>query len=767
MWGIYHLSCTFVVSHVRPSNKAKMTRILPILILQLGFIHYNFSSAQTALTRSEEISVFHDGQALSNPWAGGFNSVQVSSMDFNLDGKEDLFLFDRIARRKLVFLNVGEEPGDMLFDHHYEYNSAFPNQTRNWCFLRDFNCDGKKDLFTNNSSGTRVYENTSDGTNLEFSLRTNLITSSYNLSGSPFTAPVYTIGPDLPSFVDFDDDGDLDIITWTELSTTLYFYRSLGTDIDNCDSLIYDCGNRCYGMLNESSESASIAYGSDFLCDFNVIDPYRGYESPQRHTGGTILSVDLDQNGIKDLIIGDVTESYLSSIQMEASSEALDSAVIAHFDFPATFQNTLAAELNLFPGAFYEDVNGDGIKDLLVSPNATSDAEDRQSLWLYLNQGLNDLPIFEFVETNFLQKTMIDLGTSSFPTVVDANNDGLPDLMISNRSYFTTDDIQTSKISLYLNTGNTINPALTLFDDNYLNIPEFGWDIPYPAFGDIDGDGDIDMIMGEQTGFLHFFRNQAPAGQPVNFVLEESPMNDSMDLGIDVGQDATPQLIDISGDGVLDLVVGEKNGNINYYINNGDATNWSFDLVVDTMGNVVASNYLGINGYSVPQFFRNEEDELVLLLGTETGVINHYSDIEGNELNDFTLVTSSYLDINEGDFSAPYLVDFNGDDILDMFLGQIGGGVSFYSSDTSLVSISEMTTKPLKVYPVPAKDMLIVEIPEGIQSTWTITDASGRLIHQGYFSGTFLEMDISDLRAGFYILKMQNSTYSPALFLVE
>jgi Secretion system C-terminal sorting domain/FG-GAP-like repeat len=744
-----------------------MNKLLLSALSFASFLLFNKASGQLELTRSEEIPVFHDGVPLSNAWAGGFNSVQVSRMDFNYDDKEDIFLFDRIARRKMVFLNVGEEPGDILYDHHFEYNSFFPNTLKNWCFLRDFNCDGKKDIFTNNSSGTRVYENTSTGTNIEFTLRTNLANSSYNLSGTPFTAPVYTIGPDLPSFVDFEGDGDLDIITWTELSSTLYFYRSLGADIGNCDSLIFDCGNRCYGMLNESTESAAIEIGALVNCDFNVIDPYREYETTNRHTGGTLLSVDLDQNGIKDLIIGDVTEDYLTSIQMAASVDALDSAIIEHNDFPATFSNTAQAVMKLFPGAFYEDIDGDGIHDLMVSPNATSEAEDRQSLWLYKNNGVNDLPEFEFLKTSFLQETMIDMGTGTYPTVLDANGDGLLDLLVSNRSYFVDDIAFTSHFRLYTNVGTSINPALELTDDNFLDIPSHEWTVPYPAFGDLDNDGDVDMVLGEQSGFLHFFRNQAGAGAPVDFVMEESPMTDELDLGIDVGQDAAPQLVDISGDGILDLVVGEKNGNINYYVNNGSLTDWSFELVEDTMGNVVASNYLGINGYSIPFFFKNENDELELLLGTETGVINHYNEIEGNELTDFTLVNTSFLNINEGDHSAIYLTDFNSDGELDLFLGQVGGGLSFYSSDTSLVDLNELVIPEIRVYPIPAKNSLAIETGTSVNTNWSVIDISGRIVMQGSLNGSKLELNISRLTSGAYFIRLESDVYKPARFLVE
>ncbi|MFY7972388.1 MAG: T9SS type A sorting domain-containing protein [Flavobacteriales bacterium] len=709
-------------------------------------------------------SVSHNGQ-LANPWAGGLNSVQVSTADFNEDGREDLFVFDRISARVNIFINESTQPGESKYRYTLQYNSAFPSTLKNWAFMRDFNCDGKKDICSNSQSGMLVWYNTTvSGGELAFTPANggNLIQANYAIGNNPFDAPLYTISVDIPSFVDYDEDGDIDIFSFSEQSTTMYYFKSMQVENGTCDELDYICANRCYGMFNESPESFDIFYGDNFSCNLNVNNPRTNDissngENTFRHTGGTILSLDLDNNGVKDLVLGDVTEPNLVSLLMVDTEGGIDSAITFNNDFPFSSGGAApAVNMTLFPGAFYEDVTNDGVKDLLVSPNANASALDHKSLWLYKNNGTNTSPVFEFVTDAFLQEGMIDWGLGATPAIEDVNGDGLIDLIVANRVQYDPANQFTSRLYLYENIGE----AFQLVDSNWVDILSLQLKSVHPSFGDIDSDGDKDLILGDQDGFVRVFENDNGYQSPPVQLL------DNTGALLDVGQFATPQLFDLNQDGLLDLLVGEKEGNVNYYKNIGTASVANFQLIEDTLADIVAPNYLGIFGYSVPHFVY-VPDVTTLFLGTETGVVQVYTiDVLGNDQFAASLPDESMIK-REGDRSSVALGDFNNDNFLDLVMGQVGGGLAFF------LDIWEGTEEfgkqaTLQAYPNPSTHEWNVLI-ENADATgeFTLYDINGRQLLRKKANQRITTFSNEDLPIGVYILQFTDSNSAVTTRLIK
>src|SRR5690606_10493808 len=104
-----------------------------------------------------------------------------------------------------------------------------------------------------------------------------------------------------------------------------------------------------------------------------------------------------------------------------------------------------------------------------------------------------------------------------------------------------------------------------------MNLSSLGFGGMAPTFGAMDGDGDLDMFIGMESGEIAYFENVAGTGNPMNFT-----MIDAAYRGIDAGQFSAPFIYDVDDDGVLDLIIGRRNGTIHYHRNQGTASNMLF-----------------------------------------------------------------------------------------------------------------------------------------------------------------------------------------------
>lgn len=663
---------------------------------------------------------------LSNPWGGGLNSCQFSPIDLNLDGTKDLFVFDRNSNKIITFINNGTSDS---VDYIYapEYRDKFP-PIHDWVSLVDYNGDDKEDIFTYSYGGITVYKNIS---NISDGLKFSLITKTVNSLQGTYYTNLYVSTVDKPAIADIDNDGDMDIISKWILGTFYQYHKNLSMELYGVpDSLDFVQQESCWGKFSESSGSNEIFLGIDTnLCPplYKTADTSAGFLNGPKHAGGTMVAADLNGDGVKDLLLSDIGYPNLKKL---TNGGTIDNAYMISQDtlFPS---NSLSVNLLSVPSPYILDVDNDGLKDMIVSPfdGGQYVSEDYKSCWFYKNTGTNSSPVFEFKSNNFLQGNMIDVGSGAYPVLADYDGDGLLDLFIGNfgrrdSSYFNSSAslVSTfrSKIALYKNIGTTAIPEFQFITNDFANIYSRKLNGVVPTFGDINGDGVAEMIIGKSNGKLDLYENNAPFGSPMNMVLADTNY-----MAIHVGHPSsqnnpmsTPQLVDLDGDSLLDLVVGERNGNIEFYKNTGTKTIPVFTLENDTLGGVIVtkraiSNY----GYSVPCFFKDSTGHFKLFVGSESGYIYYYKDIANHLLSgqNFTLVDSMYLYINEGSRSGMAVANLNNDSYLDMIIGNYSGGVAYFKGITpppvSIFEYEKPASIHLKAYPIPSDDRLFI-IPD-------------------------------------------------------
>ena len=415
------------------------------LFILLSLLFNTISFSQINFTRDTNVTIFENSTQLKHAWNGGVNSAQFSEIDLNLDGINDLIIFDRSGNRISPYLNIN---GNFVFSP--EYRNSFPS-IESWLLLEDYNCDGKQDIFTYQNAGIAVYTNTSSSS-LSFTLATSSITNTTSGQG------IYVSPMDLPAISDVDNDGDLDILTFEISGGFVHYFKNKSIEnYGNCDYLEYAHNNGCWGDFYEGLNT--------YVLDcFNCLCPPITINSSSRsgkHAGSSLIAMDVDGDLDKDLILGDVSYTNLNLL-INGGTPQNAHIIMVDTAFPQNITNTIPVDIHIFPSAFYIDATHDGTKDLVVTTNMQNNSANKESCWLYENSGTNSSPDFNFIQKNFLQGSGVDFGENAHPTFYDENGDGLLDLFVGNYGYHSATGTPISKVAFYKNTGTIQNPEFTL-----------------------------------------------------------------------------------------------------------------------------------------------------------------------------------------------------------------------------------------------------------------------------------------------------------------
>lgn len=716
-------------------------RGLPLAVL---FLSCNSLHAQFTYVNDQSIPVRRqNGELLNLPWAGGLNATQFNTMDINSDGTDDLVLFDRMANKVITFLSI-----DNKYYYKPEYQSLFPDELSNWMLLRDFNCDGKKDIFTGNKFGARVYTNvTPIGVNLKwepflFYSQSGVIKSPVLLTkGFSGRTNLQMQYDDLPAITDLDGDGDLDILSAKFSGDgTVELHRNFSMErYGTCDSLDFERVTQSWGSFKQC------------LCeDFSYNNqecPAEGGGRVQHVSGKALLAIDLNNDSTHDLIY---SESECNNLYALNNNGTIDDPIIdSAIPFPAIFPVTI----NTFPAAFYEDVDFDEIKDLISSPNIFRreflEQDLKSSTWYYKNMGSNVSPVFVYKQNDFLQGEMIDVGDNAVPAFCDEDGDGDQDMFIG---YFSS-SLSNASLYFFENVGSAAGPHFKFVSEDYSRFASLGLYNIKPQFIDLNQDSRIDLfflatdLKSNITAFYYLLNKSAKG---ISFNIEEIT---KIDLQLDLGENF--HLTDTNSDGLPDLLIGRADGSLQDWHNIGIRNSPNFSLV--------DSNFLGLGSSILRRNLScfaadfDNDGNVDMLLSDQTGIfsiIRNYrnaTDISGaiDQLL-FNPLLNSYNATALGKV-WPTAVNLFNSKRPAIVAGTILGGLQVFRNEGTNLEFRDLI---INVYPNPLKTDRLISVEINLPGVLHIVSMQGREI----ISPVLLEpkvntIQLPDLAQGMYIFK--------------
>ncbi|MBS1665974.1 MAG: FG-GAP repeat protein [Bacteroidetes bacterium] len=328
---------------------------------------------------------------------------------------------------------------------------------------------------------------------------------------------------------------------------------------------------------------------------------------------------DVNGDGYSDVIVGDDGgHAYVYS----GSASGLSSSIAT----------TLSGPLNYFgiSVAGAGDVDGDGYSDVIVG-----DGVGNAYVYYGASAGLNSNPLKTPTVISGLDPL---LGGAAVSGAGDVNGDGFSDIMVSSGA-------STQNVLIYYgaSTGLATGSHSTLHEATGV----YGWSIA--TAGDVNGDGNSDVIVGDKTGNAYLYLGVSSSNINTIAAIKLSP--GAASFGFTVASAG-----DVNGDGYSDVIIGDNAGNA--YVYNGQSgsvgliTPAASTLNVSgntTLGNSVASAG-DVNGDAFADVIvGDDKGHAYVFTGSASGL--SVSPIVLTGTNNFGISVASAGDVNGDGYS--------------------------------------------------------------------------------------------------------------------
>ena len=436
----------------------------------------------TDITRSTNIDFRHENSATSSKYLVETMGGGVALLDYDNDGRLDIFftngakiddpmpdgkLPDKSDRRfwnRLyhqnpdgTFTDVTEKAGlTGMAQNYYPMGVA----------VGDYDNDGFEDIYVTGYGGNTLYHNNGDGTFTDVTKRAGVIAGGWSASAG---------------FFDYDNDGNLDLFVTRYVDWSFRNNRYCGEQKP---------GLRAYCHPDNFKGVTDILYHNNGDGTFTDVSAKAGIANPEGKGLGVSFA-DYDDDGFTDIFVAnDSVPSFLYHNNGNGTfTEVGLPAGVAYNEDGKTFAGM---------GADFSDYDNDGRPDIVV----TDLSNERYHLFHNNGEGT-----FQDV-TNPSGMGGSTLAFSGWSThLFDYDNDGWKDLFVAQGHVMDTIE-QTSPNLKYL------EPPLLLRNESghFVRVVpgavfQKEWAGRGAAFGDIDNDGDVDIVVSNVGQRAYVLRN--------------------------------------------------------------------------------------------------------------------------------------------------------------------------------------------------------------------------------------------------------------------
>ncbi|MEA5451518.1 Ig-like domain-containing protein [Leptolyngbya sp. CCNP1308] len=204
-----------------------------------------------------------------------------------------------------------------------------------------------------------------------------------------------------------------------------------------------------------------------------------------------------------------------------------------------------------------------------------------------------------------------------------------------------------------------------------------------PTFADIDGDGDLDLFVGDYYGGTTFFQNIGTSTAPSFAAPVLNPFGLSS-----VGDWNKSTFADIDGDGDFDAFIGDSAGNTLYFQNTGTRTAPSFAAPVTNPFGL--SDLTASVDYAAPTLADVDGDgDLDAFIGEDDGNTFFFQNTGTRTAPSFAAPVANPFGLSDvGFWSTPTFADLDNDGDLDAFIGDLLGDTRFFENTANDPSLS-------------------------------------------------------------------------------